>query len=319
MFFLLIVHRSSLNEMRPTENYHKTLNILRELEEGNLDEGLFSCFAVTLRGEVLYFDQTGIPYSVVLRGAALMKHRPLNLPSQQMTVISTQEAFEKVTRAQEHYYLARYIISKAKRGGAFGKLLFALLIIGSIGLMTWWLWFRTSPQTPIAVDLRSMKIISSGNYNPIAPPSISFQVFRDFLRETDSPAYPEAENMYRACLSEGCDPALALAFFEHESSMGKMGVAVQTKSIGNIRCTPNYSCYTTEGNGSFRKYNSWAESVTDWAKLLKFYRDERKLITIDEIIPVYAPAADKNNPNAYIEGVKNRVDQLRAKELALKP
>jgi Mannosyl-glycoprotein endo-beta-N-acetylglucosaminidase len=301
------------------DNFQKTLNILQDLEEGDAREGLFACFAVTMRGEVIYFDETGTPYSVIMRGATLMKSRPLNLPSQAMTIISTQQAFERITRAQEHYYLAKFIINKAKlaKKSFFGKFLFSLLIVGGIALMAWWAWFRTPVNSGVAVDLGEMKVIASGNYNPIAPPSISYPVFREFLRESDSPAYPEAETMYRACLKEGCDPALVLAFFEHESSMGKMGVAVQTKSIGNIRCTPSYSCYTTEGNGSFRKYNSWADSVTDWAKLLKFYRDEWKLVTIDQIIPVYAPAADKNNPNAYIEGVKKRVEQLRARELAL--
>jgi len=49
-------------------------------------------------------------------------------------------------------------------------------------------------------------------------------------------------------------------------------------------------------------------------QLLKYYRDGQRLATLEQIIPVYAPAADNNNEAAYILAVKNRVESLRERE-----
>jgi hypothetical protein len=161
-------------------------------------------------------------------------------------------------------------------------------------------------------------VVNTGGYNPLGPVSISRATFKQFLQELNSPALPEADAMYQACVEEGCDPALVLAFFEHESSGGLHGVAALTKSIGNIRCTDGYSCYTTEGNGSFRQYVSWSEGVRDWTRLLRMYKDDWKRVTLEDIIPKYAPQADNNDEAAYIAAVKKRVDDLRKRE-AMKP
>ncbi len=149
-------------------------------------------------------------------------------------------------------------------------------------------------------------------YDPIALPSISFETFERFLRDNNSPALPEAASMYDTCVLEGCDPALALAFFEHESTLGKNGAANITHSIGNIRCSAGYSCINTEGNGSFRYYPNWTAGVRDWVLLLKnTYRGEWGLSTLEQIIPRYAPNADNNNEAWYIYRVKLRVYNLR--------
>lgn len=160
----------------------------------------------------------------------------------------------------------------------------------------------------------TMVVFGAGGYNPIGPVSITRATFRSFLSEMGSPALPEADTMYQACVEEGCDPSLLLAFFEHESSGGKAGVAANTHSIGNIRCTQGYTCFTTSGNGSFRSYPTWTAGVRDWAKLLQFYKNDWKRVTLEEIIPKYAPQADNNNEAAYIASVKKRVDNLRQRE-----
>jgi murein DD-endopeptidase MepM/ murein hydrolase activator NlpD len=130
-----------------------------------------------------------------------------------------------------------------------------------------------------------------------------------------SPALAEAESMYEAIVQEGGDPAIALAFFEHESSGGKAGVAVFTHSLGNLRCTPGYSCYQTENNGAFRSYPNWTEGARDWTRLMAhYYRDELGLTTLEQILPVYVPTSDGNAPASYLQAVKSRVDQLRRQE-----
>jgi murein DD-endopeptidase MepM/ murein hydrolase activator NlpD len=122
--------------------------------------------------------------------------------------------------------------------------------------------------------------------------------------------------MYGAIVAEGGDPALALAFFEHESGGGRAGVAVYTHSLGNIRCSEGYSCYQTENNGAFRSYPTWTEGATDWVRLMRYYRDALQRETLEQILPVYAPSSDGNAPSAYIQSVKAQVNQLRQREWA---
>ena len=152
-----------------------------------------------------------------------------------------------------------------------------------------------------------------GQYNPIGPPSISLATFAHFLQVNNSPAFPEAASMYQNCLKLSCDPAVALAFFNHESSMGRAGAAVGHKSFGNIRCTPGWPCDYSGGGGGFKIYNNWTEGLIDWAILLKdVYAARFQLYTLEQIIPVYAPAEDHNQPIVYINTVKSLVDQYRA-------
>lgn len=145
-------------------------------------------------------------------------------------------------------------------------------------------------------------------YNPIAPATISFEVFQRVLLQGKSPALPEARAMYDICLREHCDPAVALAFFDHESSLGTQGVAVQTKSLGNIRCTHD-PCVRTEGNGAFQAYYTWTEGIQAWAILLRdTYLAKWRLATVDQIIPRYAPG---DQSIEYIKVVRRKVDNLR--------
>ena len=94
-----------------------------------------------------------------------------------------------------------------------------------------------------------------------------------------------------------------LGFFHHESGFGTSGIATQTLSIGNIVCTPRYSCI-----GRFRAYPSWSAGIDDWYKLVSGpdYAGGG-LRTLDQIIPKYAPAADNNNEAGYISAVESDV------------
>ncbi len=152
----------------------------------------------------------------------------------------------------------------------------------------------------------------SGLYNPLGPPSISLTTFEYFLRQDNSPAWPEAATMYQACLQLYCDPALALAFFQHESSMGKQGAAAQNKSLGNIRCVPGAQCRATESNGSFKVYSSWTDGMIDWVILMReSYARKWNLYSLEQIVPRYAPSSDNNDPNGYINTIKKLVDKYR--------
>lgn len=157
---------------------------------------------------------------------------------------------------------------------------------------------------------------NASGYNPLAAPSIQKQIFVDYLARNSSPAGAEAAAIYDALVAGGADPAVALGFFYKESSLGKFGVANQTKSWGNIRCTPGYQCQAASGNGSFRSYGSWTAGAHDWTVLMKAYasgsiRAGQRLVTLEQILPVYAPSGDRNDPVGYIAAVKKVADELR--------
>ncbi len=300
---------------RRSNEYQDTLKILEQLDKGDLKEGLFSTFALSKRGEVLWFDQTGTPWGVDVQGSAMVKTRPLTLPTQRVQVVTVEEAYQQIVRNEQNRYLT--VLStlrlETERRSSSGLLMILLILAGMAALV-----FVLKPfESNQIVNGNDVKIVNTGRYNPIAGATISRETFKAFLKEMNSPALPEADSMYQACVQEGCDPAVAAAFFEHESSGGNQGVAAITRSLGNIRCTDGYDCYSTPGNGAFRLYKSWTDSVHDWAKLLKIYRDNYGRKTLEEIIPMYAPQSDNNNEAAYIAAVKQRVDDLRNRELGL--
>jgi hypothetical protein len=151
--------------------------------------------------------------------------------------------------------------------------------------------------------------VSEGGYNLVAPPSLSVAQIESVLARYGSPAAGQGQVLYDMGVKYGIDPAYALAFFVHESGCGTKGVARFTHSLGNIRWSAGYENY--EG---YRMYGSWQEGMEDWYKLITdLYINGWGLKTVDAIIPVYAPAADSNNPPIYIASVKSMVDSWRGK------
>lgn len=321
------------------DRYDKTIKILQDLDLGDNKNGLFSCFGVIPQGDVFYFDDTGTPWRTAVRGSALVQIAPVHLDKLPVEVISQKEAYHLLVQQAQNQHMVRLQVQAAQttlkktkvKKDRWSVVAAAGLLILTAFLLLLWInkgdLFSTL-QTAEArlkqayadrgINISGYKDIpvipAPGGYNPLAGVSISREVFREFLAEVNSPALSEADAMYQVCVDEGCDPAVALGFFAHESSAGKTGVASYTKSLGNIRCTSGYQCFTTEGNGSFRRYDTWAAGMRDWVQLLKFYKDEWKLLTLEEIVPTYAPAGDNNDEAAYIAAVKKQVDNLRQRE-----
>ena len=139
-------------------------------------------------------------------------------------------------------------------------------------------------------------------------PSVDAATIRAILQRYNSPAVGAADAMYTLGIEYGIDPAFCLAFFINESTAGTAGVARTTKSVGNIRTTPGYVDYQ-----GYRKYESWEQGIEDWYKLIRdLYIADWDLTTVDQIIPVYAPSSDGNNPDHYINTVKKLVTSWRA-------
>jgi hypothetical protein len=145
------------------------------------------------------------------------------------------------------------------------------------------------------------------------PPTLSAAFIDQFLRAAGSPAAGLGTTLYALSLKYGIDDAHSLAFFHHESEYGKYGMAASTHSLGNIRCSVGYSCDPT---GGYRSYESWADGAQDWYHIIhdgylgRGPNKERGLVsqacpclTVSTIIPVYAPASDNNDVQAYIHSI----------------
>lgn len=146
---------------------------------------------------------------------------------------------------------------------------------------------------------------SSGSYNVIGKPTIMPAYINHVLCSAQSPACGTGEQLYNDGVQAGIDPAYALAFFRHESSYGRYGIAHDNLGLGNIRCTSGYTCL----NG-FRAYASWDAGYKDWYALIVYYANVLGKRTIPDIVRTYAPDTE-NNTEGYIIAVEQDVDAMR--------
>jgi hypothetical protein len=138
----------------------------------------------------------------------------------------------------------------------------------------------------------------------INPPRISKEYFAQILQNANSPAAPAGAECYDIVRGYGLDPAIALAFFQHESSLGTAGVAVRSLNWGNIR----KGSRAREIKEGFAFYSDWRDGLRDWCDLIRYtYIDQKGLDTVDKVVPVYAPPADGNVPTSYIAAVEGQV------------
>ena len=152
-----------------------------------------------------------------------------------------------------------------------------------------------------------------GQHSVLGAPTISAEDIEAVLREYNSPAIGTGRAWIALGRQYGIDPAYALAFFIHESTAGtnsgwaglKPGGG-STHNVGNIICAGYPTCY-----GRFRDYASWDEGIEDWYKLIaREYVQGRGAQTVEQIIPIYAPAFE-NNVDAYVNTVIGLVDSWR--------
>jgi Mannosyl-glycoprotein endo-beta-N-acetylglucosaminidase len=159
------------------------------------------------------------------------------------------------------------------------------------------------PPTPTPVPtLPPLKV-----YKVIGKPTMSAAFINDVLKYYNSPAKGKGQALYDDGIHYGVNPAYALAFFLEESNFGTKGVATVTHALGNIRANPGEPEYK-----GYRLYKTWEEGFTDWYKLIATeYVAKWDLSTVDQIIPVYAPASDHNDEEQYIQTVKIAIERWR--------
>jgi hypothetical protein len=154
-----------------------------------------------------------------------------------------------------------------------------------------------------------------GEHSVVGPPTIDARAVEAVLQQYNSPALDAGGQVWiDKGLKYGIDPAYALAFFIHESTAGtnpgwaglKPGGG-STHNVGNIICAGYPTCYNR-----FRDYQNWDEGIDDWYKLIHSeYVNGRGAHTVEQIIPIYAPAFE-NDVSAYINTVVNMVDGWRS-------
>ncbi len=185
--------------------------------------------------------------------------------------------------------------------------LLALSYLGNMGHMpSSSLALSVVPATPTGSLGRAAAPVGSSS-SILGRPSLSVAFINRVLSAYHSPAAGLGSVLYQDSLTYGIDDAYPLAFFLHESSMGNSGVATVTHSLGNIRCTPGWSC-----SSGYRSYATWAAGFLDWFHLMAYEYLPRHLSTVPSIIPVYAPSADHNDEHAYIAAVLSAVLSWRA-------
>lgn len=164
-----------------------------------------------------------------------------------------------------------------------------------------------SPSVPFPAQAAQISSTFSANEKVTGAPSLSPAFLNQVLVLAHSPAQGTGQALYDLSKQYQIDDTYALAFFKAESQYGTTGIARITRSLGNIRCAGYTRCI----NG-YRAYITYQQGYQDWYQLIrKLYVNTWHLVTINQIIPVYAPASDGNDPRAYIALVKRMVAQWR--------
>lgn len=149
-----------------------------------------------------------------------------------------------------------------------------------------------------------------------ASPRISRQVFARILQRGagngPSPAAPLADELYEIIAGYGLDPAVALAFFAHESQLGTTGItsSANTYSWGGTRAAfkPQRAVdRVLVASKPFVRYASWQDGLRDWCELILNRYVAKGLDTVEKAVPIYAPSTDNNVPSAYIASVRRMV------------
>jgi hypothetical protein len=153
---------------------------------------------------------------------------------------------------------------------------------------------------------------STGPYSVLGKPTITADFINRVLASYGSPAAGLGQQMYDLGVKYGIDPVYALAFFMHESLFGTTGEARVTRSLGNLRCIPTRPCID-QNRGGYAQMYSWTDGFEQWYKLIRnLYVAYWGRVTVDQIIPKYAPNSDGNNEAEYIATLKREVDVFRA-------
>jgi hypothetical protein len=185
-------------------------------------------------------------------------------------------------------------------------------------LVFWWLVTQAGPSglallvhLPLAWSPASSSSQNEQSSSVLGPPTVEAPFIDRVLSAYHSPAAGLGQALYDDGVRTGIDPVYALAFFLHESSFGTTGEARKTLALGNERCILDRPCVDLD-RGGYAQMESWADGFSHWyALILTLYVDEWHRVTIEQIVPKYAPGSDGNDEMAYIAAIEHAVDTWR--------
>jgi hypothetical protein len=183
---------------------------------------------------------------------------------------------------------------------------FAIQVGGSIDV------FETWQNSNGPITAKKPIPVHIGPYSVLGKPTITVDFINQVLASYNSPAAGKGQALYDLGVKYGIDPVFALAFFMHESLFGTTGEARATLSLGNLRCIPTRPCIG-KNIGGFAQMYSWEDGFEQWYKLIRnLYVAQWSLVTVDQIIPTYAPSSDHNDVAGYIAALKHEIDAWHA-------
>lgn len=146
----------------------------------------------------------------------------------------------------------------------------------------------------------------------VGHPTLSPTFINSVLTAYHSPMRGLGQDIYNMLAHYHLDPAIALAFYLHESSMGTTGEARTTRAWGNSRCIPNARCIDQD-RGGYAAFDTWTQGLQEWCWQItdELYAAGGKVL-VDDIIPTYAPTADGNDESSYIAALKHAADTWRS-------
>ncbi len=164
---------------------------------------------------------------------------------------------------------------------------------------------------PIVWSPASSSSQSEQSSSVLGPPTVSAAFIDRVLSAYHSPAAGLGQALYDDGVRTGIDPVYALAFFMHESSFGTTGEARKTLALGNERCIPDRPCVDLD-RGGYAQMQSWEDGFAHWFSLiLTLYVKQWHRVTIEQMIPKYAPGSDGNDEEGYIAAIEHAVDTWR--------
>ena len=183
---------------------------------------------------------------------------------------------------------------------------YAIQVGGSVDAFNTW----ENSNGPITAE--TPVPVHTGPYSVLGKPTITADFINQVLASYNSPAAGKGQALYDLGVKYGIDPVFALAFFMHESLFGTTGEARATLSLGNLRCIPTRPCID-QNRGGYTQMYSWVDGFEQFYKLIRnLYVAQWGRVTVDQIIPKYAPNSDGNNEQEYIATLKHEIDTWHA-------
>lgn len=138
--------------------------------------------------------------------------------------------------------------------------------------------------------------MSVTDYPLFSAPTISLAKFTSVLQTAHSPMAGEAAGVYQAFVAQGVNPAIGLAIASHESSFGKLGIAVGRNNPYGDRYYASAAAFGGQNVGGWVRFPSYTAAASYEAHLLATsYRG----FTARTFAQKYAPSSDGNNPSSY--------------------